>query len=1216
MACKTGQWHFWIDRGGTFTDVLARDPNGRVHVRKLLSEHPEQYEDAPLHAIRAFLGAAPDAPVPGERVATVKMGTTIATNALLERKGARVALVVTEGFADLLEIGYQERPELFARHIQKPAPLAEVVVEARERVLAGGAVRTPLDEPHLRAELGKVRARGIDSVAVLFLHSFAYPAHERAAAAIARELGFNQVSLSHTVANEIKAVGRGDTTVADAYLSPMLRSYIGRLQAALGEDAALRFMQSNGGLADARRFTGKDAVLSGPAGGVVAYAHVGRLAGFGKTLGFDMGGTSTDVSRFDGRYERVFETRTAGVRIKAPMMHIETVAAGGGSILGFECGRFTVGPQSAGADPGPACYGRGGPPALTDANLVLGRIQPKYFPACFGHDAKQPLDVHAARTRIGELAARAARPQAPMSAEEAAAGFVRIANENMAKPIKEISIGRGYDVREYALVCFGGAGPQHACAIAAALGIRHIVLHPYAGVLSAYGMGIADMAHAGVRAVLAPLQREMPRHVAAAFAELEAEGAAVLKGEGFASGEILCVRSLDLRYKGTESAINVPLSPDTDPEKAFVERHRARYGFVKPGHPIELVNLRVESVGLTPKPEEPEVAARERLLGKQHAIDEVLVHFDVCGENGMRRLKAIPAPVFERAAMRPGDWLTGPALIIEPVSTIVVDPGWRANLNGRGHLVLAAEDKPPPRERVRAQCDPVMLEVFNNLFMSVATQMGQALERASHSANIKERLDFSCAVFDAEGGLVANAPHIPVHLGAMGESVRALLHGRREDMRPGDVYLTNDPYRGGSHLPDLTVITPVFASEGTRRFFVANRGHHADIGGVAPGSMPPFSKRIEEEGVVLHGFELVRAGCFREAEIVAALTAGPYPVRNIAERLSDLRAQVAANAMGARLLGELEHHYGGEAVTGYMRHVRENAAEAMRALLAGLPDGVHRFEDRLDCGARLACAVTIEGQTAIVDFAGTDPQLDGNLNAPPAVVLSAVLYVFRTLVGRPIPLNEGCLDPFTVRIPEGSLLRPRPPAAVAGGNVETSQRICDVLYGALGMLAASQGTMNNFSFGDANFGYYETICGGAGAGPDFDGASAVHTHMTNTRITDPEIIERRYPALLRYFKVRHGSGGPGTHRGGDGVERAFEFLAPVEVSILAERRVTAPFGLAGGASGQPGENTLIRGGKAERLSGHAAVRVSPGDAVVLRTPGGGGYGPPPATGGG
>ncbi|MBN2581648.1 MAG: hydantoinase B/oxoprolinase family protein, partial [Planctomycetes bacterium] len=1062
----TNRWDFWIDRGGTFTDVVARDGRGRIHVHKLLSENPEQYDDAPLAGIRRLLGVSdPCGPIPAERIRTIKMGTTVATNALLERHGAPVVLVVTCGFADLLEIAYQDRPDIFALQIVKPSQIVAERIEVDERVMADGTVRRGPDIERLRADLQAAYDRGIRSAAVVLMHSYAWPEHERLVGRIAGEVGFEHVSLSSDVSREIKAVARGSTTAVDAYLTPILRRYVARVRAPLGPAVDLRFMQSHGGLADADHFSGSAAILSGPAGGVVACARVAELAGLPRIIGFDMGGTSTDVSRYDGRYERAFETITAGVRIQAPMMNINTVAAGGGSILSYVDGRMRVGPDSAGANPGPACYRRGGPPAVTDANAVLGRIQPQHFPACFGPHADQPLDVEAARQAVADLAERIRTETGrEMSVEETAAGFLRIANENMVKPIREISVARGYDVREYALVCFGGAGAQHACAIADALGIRTVLLHPLAGVLSAYGMGLADMIAAEVEAVLAPLGEATMRDLEPRFAALEAAGAEAMRRQGIEAGRVTHSRSLDLRYQGADAYLNVPLG-DGRPRERFEALHEQLFAFTKPGHPVEVVNLRLETRGETDKPDEPAEAAREHDVEASQAAGRATVHFDVLEADGTRRLAPTETPIFRRTDLRPGAHLAGPAIIVEDVSTVVVDPGWRARVNERGHLLLEAAHGAARRERVGTECDPVLLEVFNNLFMSIAEQMGITLRKVSHSTNIKERLDFSCAVFDGRGNLVANAPHIPVHLGAMGESVRSIVEARGPDMKPGDVYATNDPYHGGSHLPDVTVVTPVFSAAGRRVFFVASRGHHADIGGTTPGSMPPASRSIDEEGVLIHNFQLVDAGRFRERELVELLSGGKYPARNIDERLSDVRAAIAANNAGMRLLGELIQRYGLDVVEAYMLHVRDNAEQAMRAVLRELPDGEHRFTDYLDDGSPIAVTVRIGGDEAEVDFTGTGGQLATNLNAPWAVVTAAVLYAFRTLIPRSVPLNAGCLLPIRITVPDGTLLSPRRPAAVAGGNVETSMRIVDAVYGALGKLAAGQGTMNNFTFG-------------------------------------------------------------------------------------------------------------------------------------------------------
>jgi 5-oxoprolinase (ATP-hydrolysing) len=1078
--------------------------------------------------------------------------------------------------------------------------------------LVDGTVRCPLDLARLQDDLEAAYARDIRSLAVVLLHSYAFPEHERLVGQVARRIGFEHVGLSHQVSREIKVVARGSTAVLDAYLTPILRRYVATVRRPMAESVEMRFMQSHGGLADADNFSGVGAILSGPAGGVVACAHVARLAGLAKVIGFDMGGTSTDVSRYAGHYERVFETVTAGVRVQTPMMSIHTVAAGGGSILAYTDGRMRVGPESAGADPGPACYRRNGPATLTDANAVLGRIQARHFPACFGRHADEPLDVGASRTALADIARLVAADSGrEMSAEEAAAGFLRIANENMANAIREISVARGHDVRDYVLACFGGAGAQHACAVAKALGVRTILLHPLAGVLSAYGMGLADMIRADVEAVLQPLDGRTLEAIGPRFAALERAGRREMLDSGLSEECISHERSLDLRYVGVDAYLNVPLTPGQEPREPFEALHRGLFGFAKPDHPVEIVNLRVETRGETVKPDEPVAEAKTHTVGASQAIDSVTICFDYPNPDGRRVLRSVATPVFARDKLVPGACVEGPAMIVEDVSTVIVDPGWRARVSERRHLLLEATELGTRAERLDSRRDPVLVEVFNNLFMSIAEQMGITLRRVSHSTNMKERLDFSCALFDSAGDLVANAPHIPVHLGAMGESVRSLIAARGQ-MHPGDVYVTNDPFHGGSHLPDVTVVTPVFAPSCERVFFVASRGHHADMGGTTPGSMPPASRTIEEEGVLIHDFLLVERGRFCEDDLVAVLSGGRYPARNIPERISDVQAAVAANATGVRLLGELVERYGLPVVQAYMGHVKDNAEQAMRAVLRELPDGEHRFEDWLDDGSRIVATVRIKGDEAEVDFTGTAPQSAGNLNAPRAVVTAAVLYVFRTLIPRPVPLNAGCLLPIRIIVPPGSLLDPRPPAAVAGGNVETSMRITDVLYGALGRLAAGQGTMNNLTLGTDRFAYYETICGGAGAGFGFDGASAVHTRMTNTRITDPEVIERRYPVVLRAFEVRRGSGGEGTWRGGDGVRREIEFLDPMNAAILSERRTTAPFGLNGAGEGKPGRNLLIRAGRTEELPGKAQVQVGPGDVLVIETPGGGGYNPSPA----
>jgi len=1247
MTSERHVWDFWIDRGGTFTDVVARDPDGQLHVHKLLSEDPEHYDDAPLEAIRRLLDVPRGKRIPSEKIASVKMGTTLATNALLERKGARVGLLVTRGFHDLLEIGYQDRPDLFALNIKKPSSLAERIEAIDERILTGGDVRTPIDEDQVERILKEFAMDDIESVAVLFLNSYANPEHENIAGRIAEQFGFRQVSLSHRVANEIKAVPRGDTTMVDAYLTPIMRDYVARLRDELGPDVLLRFMQSDGGLVRVEHFSGKDAILSGPAGGVVAYGSIAEMAALDEDafIGFDMGGTSTDVSRCHNGPELTYERRIAGVRLKAPMIAIETVAAGGGSILAFQNGRFTVGPESAGANPGPACYGRGGPATVTDANLVLGRIQPDYFPKVFGPNADEKLNTKAARKAIDEIRKDVERyTDRQWTPEEVAAGFIRIANENMVKPIKEISVAKGYDVQEHALVTFGGAGGQHACAIADALGMETILISPYAGVLSALGMGYAKVIKEFTEPALHELNQVNLDEAIPRIEQRMDECRDYLAGEGFTREKISFRLGAEVRYAGTDSALTLDmkvLSEDTrrmldesmkDPTKKlsrerfhevwataeftrqnFEKAHRNRYGFHKPSTPIEVVNYRVIGYGYPdgwPSINQP-VTVED---GDGVFTAQIHLAIERTNQAGATVLDKIECPLYRLESLEQHIALKGPAIVMMDTSTTVVDKGWKVTRAmddvlelKRTHIGFA--DRP---NHVSTERDPVMLEVFNNLFMSIADQMGKRLENVAHSVNIKERLDFSCALFTAEGDLVANAHHIPVHLGAMSESVKAVLAEHGDIMRPGDVFVTNDPYNGGSHLPDVTVVTPMFDDVGERLFIVANRGHHADIGGITPGSMPPHSATLDEEGVVLSNVRLVHEGTFDEEGITSILSSGPYPARNIQERLSDLRAQIAANTFGVQLLEELCTKCGRDVVAAYMDHMRANAAECMEAVLRELGDGEYMFEDHVDNGAKIAVKITINKDQATIDFTGTDPQLPGNLNAPHAVVVSACLYVLRTLIGKPIPLNSGCLDPIDIIIPKGSLLDPHPPAAVVGGNVETSQRIVDVLYGALESVAASEGTMNNLTFGTPDWGYYETICGGTGAGPDFHGANAVHCHMTNTRITDPEVFERRYPVVLREFTLRQGSGGAGAHTGGEGVRRAIEFLEPVEVSMLSERRATAPYGLKGGQPGAPGRNILQRAnGETIELDGHFAIHANPGDILIIETPGGGGYGEAP-----
>ncbi|MDX1594105.1 MAG: hydantoinase B/oxoprolinase family protein [Gammaproteobacteria bacterium] len=1199
---RDDRWQFWIDRGGTFTDIVARRPDGTLASHKLLSDNPEQYADAALAGIRDLLGVARDAVIPAERIASVKMGTTVATNALLERKGDPTLLVTTAGFADALRIGTQHRPRLFDREIVLPEMLYARVVEAPERLAADGEVVTPLDRDAVTAALREAHAEGLRAVAICLLHGYRYPAHERAIAAIAREVGFTQVSVSHEVSPLMKLVGRGDTTVVDAYLSPILRRYIDRVAADLG-GTRLMFMQSHGGLTDARLFQGRDAILSGPAGGVVGIVESAAITGLDRIVGFDMGGTSTDVSHFAGAYERTLDSLVAGVRVRAPMMQIHTVAAGGGSLLHFTDGRLQVGPASAGADPGPACYRRGGPLAVTDCNVLLGKLQPEHFPRVFGPRADQALDPDVVRERFAALAAEIeAETGVPQAAEPLAEGFLRIAVENMANAIKQISVQRGYDVTEYTLASFGGAGGQHACLVADALGIERIFLHPLAGVLSAYGMGLADLRALRERSVEAPLHDAALEGLAAELGELADEACEELRAQGIAEERVTVLRHLLLRYEGTDSALKVDWDSPDGMHTAFTEQHHQLFGFTMEGRDLVVAAIAVEAIGATGARGERELE-RPGTPGDPEPIDEVRMH----AGGGWHA-----TPVFARERLQPGHVVDGPAIVVEPTATTVVEPGWRATVNGYGHLLLERVAARPHSEVVGTEADPVLLEVFNNLFMSIAEQMGAALANTAYSVNIKERLDFSCALFDANGRLVANAPHMPVHLGSMGESVRAVLREHGETMRPGDSYVLNAPYNGGTHLPDVTVVTPVYDAEGGERLFcIASRGHHADIGGITPGSMPPTSRTVDEEGVLLDNLLLVRDGRLREAEIVAELEAGPYPSRNVRQNLADLRAQVAANAKGVGELRKMVDHFGLDVVRAYMGHVQANAEESVRRAIDRLRPG--RFTVEMDDGNRIRVAISVDPatRTATLDFDGTSPQSDGNGNAPRAVCRAAALYVFRTLVDAEIPMNEGCLAPLVLEIPDGSLLAPRYPAAVVAGNVETSQQLCDALYGALGVLAAAQGTMNNFTFGNDRHQYYETLCGGAGAGDGFAGCDAVHTHMTNSRLTDPEVLEWRFPVRVEAFSIRRGSGGAGRWCGGNGVVRRIRFLEPMTAAILSNRRRIAPHGLAGGEPGEPGRNYVIRAdGRVEALPGTAQVELDTGDQFVVETPGGGGYGPP------
>jgi 5-oxoprolinase (ATP-hydrolysing) len=1200
-----GTWQFFIDRGGTFTDLVARAPDGTLFTRKLLSENPGAYRDAALAGIADLIGVPRDRPLPAQAIASIRMGTTVATNALLERKGDPVLLITSQGFRDALEIGYQARPKIFARRIEKPSMLYARVVEVPERVRADGSVETPLDRAAVRTALRAARADGIAAVAVVFMHSYAFPAHEREAAKIAREEGFTYIAASHEVSPLVKFVGRGDTAVVDAYLSPLLRRYVDRVASAVrvpgpqGKAASPRllFMQSSGGLTSAGLFRGKDAILSGPAGGVVGAVETARAAGFAKVIGFDMGGTSTDVCHYDGTYERSFNTQVAGVRVRAPMMLIHTVAAGGGSILHYDEARFRVGPDSAGADPGPLSYRRQGPLTVTDANVMTGKLVPDFFPRIFGPDQNQKLDEDAVRKAFKSLARKLGEARAP---EEIADGFIRIAVENMANAIKTISVQRGYDVTEYVLNSFGGAGGQHACLVADALGISSVLIHPLSGVLSAFGMGLAALSATRTRTVLARLDDDGLAALAAIRTPLEAEVRAELLRQGVDAGALALSANAHLRYAGTDSALPIPVASLRGMRALFEIAHQKRFGFISPEKEIEIEAVEVEARGGGAEVASPALADETAAQAAPHAETPIFT----AGSWHQ-------APVYLRDALSPGQSIPGPALIIEDHQTVVVEPGWHAQVTARDDLLLTRTAKKGVA-RVGKQADPVMVEVFNNLFVSIAEQMGYALQNTARSVNIKERLDFSCAIFDAKGNLVANAPHIPVHLGSMDRSVATVRRELGDALKPGDVYMLNAPYNGGTHLPDITVVTPVFGENSPDLlFFVAARGHHADIGGIAPGSMSPKATRIEEEGVYIDPFKLVARGRFREDEVRDLLTKAPYPARNPAQNIADLKAQVAANEKGADELRAMVRHYGLAVVRAYMGHVQDNAAEAVARVIAELKNS--RFEVETDQGSVIKVAIKIDrkARKATVDFTGTSGQTADAFNAPEPITRACVLYVFRTLVDDDIPLNAGCLKPIKIVVPKGSMLKPRYPAPVAAGNVETSQTIVNCLYGALGCLGSAQGTMNNLTFGNESYQYYETICSGAPAGPGFDGASAVQTHMTNSRLTDPEVLELRYPVLVERFEIARGSGGKGKWRAGDGTLRAIRFLERMDCAILSGFRKVRLFGLAGGVDGQAGENWVRRKeGRLERLKSADQTVLEPGEAIIIKTPTGGGFGDP------
>jgi 5-oxoprolinase (ATP-hydrolysing) len=1202
MTETRGGWQFWVDRGGTFTDIVARDPEGHISARKLLSHAPHLYPDAALAGIRSLLQCDEDIPLPEGLIASVKMGTTVATNALLERKGEPTVLVITAGFEDQLEIGTQARPDIFARRIVKPDALYARVIGARERVRADGTVEQKLDVSALKASLETAYADGLRSVAIAFMHGYAHPTHERQAAEIARAIGFTQVSSSHEVSPLIRLVPRGDTTVADAYLSPILRDYVDRVATALDLSGTPRllFMASSGGLKSAQHFHGRDAILSGPAGGVVGMAETAKAAGFERVIGFDMGGTSTDVSHFAGSYERSFETQVAGVRLRVPMLSIHTVAAGGGSILKYDGTHFSAGPESAGADPGPKCYRRGGPLTITDANVMVGKLRPSLFPSVFGPDGNEPIDDAAVGEAFANLARDVGDGRAP---EDVADGFIRIAVENMAQAIKKISIERGYDVTRYALNCFGAAGGQHACLIADTLGMETVLVHPLSGLLSAYGIGLSGLRANREQSLEVLLGDDTMQDIENRAWSLGNVVTEELLDQEVEHDDIALTTWLHVRYEGTDTALPVLLSEPDMMRRDFETEHRSRFGFVSPEKRLFVAHIEVEAVGGGADCQ-PFAASGS---GSSTPLERVRIYSSGRWHD---------ANVYRREAIAVEDRITGPALIIEPHQTVVVEAGWSAEITRRGDLVLK-RIAPKARETVSGQADPVLLEVFSNRFMGLAEQMGEALRNTAQSVNIKERLDFSCALFDGKGQLVANAPHVPVHLGSMDRSVETVIRAQGASMRPGDVFMLNAPYDGGTHLPDITVVTPVFDEDGKRvLFYLASRGHHADIGGIAPGSMSPHARSIDEEGVYIDCFRLVEAGRFREQETLALLKGAVYPARNPAQNIADLKAQVAANARGEAELHKMVSEFGLDAVQSYMGHVQDMAEEAVRRLISRLKDGRYRVETDDGWGVEVRITVDHEKRAAKIDFAGTSAELASNFNAPEPVTRAAVLYVFRVLVDEPIPMNAGCLRPLEIVIPEGSLLKPRHPAPVVAGNVETSQIVTNALFAALGELGSSQGTMNNLTFGNNRVQYYETICSGSPAGIDatgngFDGTSGVQVHMTNTRLTDPEVLELRYPVVVEKFSIRRGSGGKGRWRSGDGTERVIRFLEPMQCAILSGYRRIRPFGLLGGEPGETGENLLRRkSGPTENLGGSAQTKVEPGDAIVIRTPTGGGYGTP------
>lgn len=1195
------KWQFWIDRGGTFTDVVALSPQGKVLTRKFLSENPAQYADAAIYGIRSILGVSQQAPVPADLVSSIRMGTTVATNALLERKGAATLLAVTQGFADGLEIGYQNRPDIFALHIERPSTLYQHVIEIDERIDAHGTVLKPLDQQQTLQALQAAYAQGLRSIAIVLMHGYRYVAHEQMVADLAKQVGFQQISVSHQVSPLMKWVSRGDTTVMDAYLSPILRQYVEQVSAQLESGIELMFMQSHGGLSHAEAFQGKDAILSGPAGGVVGMVKTAEPLALDRLIGFDMGGTSTDVSHYHGDYERSFNTEVAGVRVRVPMMKIHTVAAGGGSILQFDGERCQVGPDSAGAEPGPACYRKGGPLTVTDCNVMLGKLSPDCFPAVFGPDHQQPLDAETVRQQFAELAQHmSAATQQNLTAEQVAQGFLHIAVDNMASAIKKISIQRGYDVTQYTLCCFGGAGGQHACLVADALGMQQILVHPHASVLSAYGIGLSELREIREQTLECALTAQALPQLSALLDELQQQGQQALAAQGADISQLVVKPRLQLKYQGSDSTLLLDYQSMSQLQQAFEQQHQRQYGFVLPEKAIWIESVQVELIEPAQNAANPHLLADAALT--QVTSDTPAHH--MYGQQGWQSV-----PVWQREQLQVEQHYAGPALIVEPNSTLVVEAGWQAQCLATGEIVLRRVEALQSQlvQSSTAQCDPIQLEIFNNLFMSVAEQMGLVLEKTAMSVNIKERLDFSCALFNATGQLIANAPHIPVHLGSMSDSIKAVIR-HNPQMQPGDAFMLNTPYNGGTHLPDITVVKPVFHQQ-QLAFFVAARGHHADVGGITPGSMPPSSQHIAQEGILLDNVQILQQGQFLADTVRDLLSSGEYPARNIEQNLADLQAQLAACEAGHQALMGVVEQYGLQTVHRYMDYVMDNAERSVQRLLSRLQSGDFCYQ--MDDGHQIQVSVAIDAaaQRARIDFSGSSATLPNNFNAPRAVTTAAVLYVFRCLIDETIPLNDGFLRPLEIIVPDNSMLNPAYPAAVVAGNVETSQYIVDCLFGALQQLAASQGTNNNFTFGDETYQYYETLCGGAGAGNGFAGTSAVHTHMTNSRLTDPEVLEWRFPVILAQFSIRRGSGGAGCYQGGDGVVRKIVFQRPMTAAIISSHRLLPPFGLQGGASGACGCNYVLKtDGSKIPLQGCDQVEMSIGDQFVIETPGGGGWG--------